>query len=141
MRRSVIAPVKDFTTDDIEAADVLLMLYLPRVCLKVERWAVKRRRSSWRSMQSFRRGVTGSGGVALKCEAEGAPAAKADSLSPAVKAEALIPADKAEALSPATPLSFPPSSESDEKPKQDLKRKFPQKRVFLSFFFILDKFS
>jgi hypothetical protein len=78
-------------------------------------------------------GVTGSGGVAaLKCEAEGAPAAKA---------EALILPDKAVALSPATPLSFPPSSESDEKPKQDRKRKFSLKRVFLSFFFILYKFS
>ncbi|XP_059461120.1 uncharacterized protein LOC132190216 [Corylus avellana] len=147
MRRSVIAPVTDFTTDDIDAADVLLMLYLPRVFLKVERWAVKRRRSSWSSMQSFRRGVTGSGGVALKCEAEGAPAAKADSLSPAVKAEALIPADKAEALipadkaealSPATPLSFPPSSESDEKPKQDLQRKFPQKRKREEWMVIID---
>jgi hypothetical protein len=64
--------------------------------------------------------------VALKCEAEGAPTAKA---------EALIQADKAEALSPATPLSFPPSSESDKKPKQDWKRKFPLKMVFLSFLF------
>jgi hypothetical protein len=84
------------------------------------------------SLLLVRPGVTGSGGVARKCEAEGAPAAKA---------EALILPDKAVALSPATPLSFPPSSESDEKPKQDRKRKFPLKRVFLSFFFILDKFS
>jgi hypothetical protein len=64
--------------------------------------------------------------VALKCEAEGAPAAKA---------EALIQVDMAEALSPATPLSFLPSSESDRKLKQDRKRKFPLKRVFLSFLF------
>lgn len=122
-RRREIA-FADFTTDDIEAADVLLMLHSPRVFFKVDSrcgfpsWAVKRRRSFGRSMQSFlvvRPGITGSGGVGPKCEAEGPPAAKA------------------EALSPATPLSFPPSSESDEKPKQDQKRKFPLKRVFLSF--------
>ncbi|KAE8057248.1 hypothetical protein FH972_013954 [Carpinus fangiana] len=138
MRRSVFAPVTDFTTDDIEVADVLLMLHLPRVFPKVESprgfpsWVVKRRRSSGRSMQSLlqvRPGVTGSGGVALKCEAEGAPAAKA---------EALIQAEKAEALSPATPLSFPPSSESDEKQKQDRKRKFPLKRKREEWMVIID---
>jgi hypothetical protein len=75
MRRREIATFNDFRTDDIEAADVLLMLHLPRVFLKVESesrcglfpsWAVKRRRSYGRSMQSFlvlRPGITGSGGV------------------------------------------------------------------------------
>jgi hypothetical protein len=36
MRRSVFAPVTDFTADDIEVAGVLLMLHLPRVFPKVE---------------------------------------------------------------------------------------------------------
>lgn len=126
-RRSEDASWSNFTACEFETADILL--HLPKLFFESESrrrfpsWAVKGRRSRGCPLRSFvcvglgcsssseylLRG-TGVGSVGPKCEKEGPPAVKA------------------EASSPATPLSFAPSSESDEKPKRSLKRKLPLKK-------------
>lgn len=133
------APFSEFTTAEIELADILL--HLPQLVFESESrcrfwsWSAKRRRSSWRSVQSFDcfrlgysssselRGGTDVGGVGPVCEREGAPAVKA------------------EAPSPATPLAFSPGSESDEKPKQLSKRKPPLKRKREDWLEIIDELN
>lgn len=132
------APFSEFTTAEIDVADILL--HLPQLVFEPESrcrfwsWTAKRRRSSGRSLQSFvcfrlghsspseLSGGTDVGVVGPVCEREGAPVVKA------------------EASSPATPLSFSPGSESDEKPKQLSKRKPPLKRVPVYCLFSLSQF-
>lgn len=132
----------NLTKDEIEVSEILLQLphliseseSLPRFSFE---WGAKRRRSALASNPSIlrfrltlsssalRHGTCGGGGSVAgpSCETEGGP--------PAVKV-------KAEASSPATPLSFSPSSESDEKPKSHLKRKVQVKRKREEWLEIID---
>ncbi|KAG2692786.1 hypothetical protein I3760_08G068300 [Carya illinoinensis] len=136
------APLDQFTADEIEAADILL--HLPQLFfesksrLRFPSWGARRKRSLGLQIQSFLcfglalspesppsefRRETEIGAVVPKCQKKGQPAVKT------------------EASSPVTPLAFMPSSESEEKPEQSLKRKLAPKRKREDWLEIIDELN